>query len=179
MRPPSITSLNDCNTTFNLFCFQHYRGSGFNESVVALRAQVTAMLTSQLPEQPQPPSPKKTDDEDEFLDSVTAKIIVDPVVGSNGCTYDRLTAYKLMTQGCNMPGCDGPFTFAADNLHFRGRLRVAHPETEEAMARQRQECFEVCCVASTRDDCRPWERSESKPFSKYMHFVGRQCHLFK
>ena len=82
-------------------------------------------------------------DEDEFLDPVTFELILDPVLGSNGCTYDRFTAYQLMTDSSVMPGCDGPFSIGMDNVEFRGRLRRAHPETEEAMRQQRQDCVKV------------------------------------
>ena len=82
-------------------------------------------------------------DSDEFVDFFTQDVVVDPVIGSDGHTYDRFTAYKLMTEGSNLPGCSAPFTFGADNLHFRKRLRTAHPETEAAMLRRRQECIQV------------------------------------
>ena len=57
-------------------------------------------MTSQPPQPPSPQKPRRRihDDEDEFIDSITGDIIVDPVIGSNGCTYDRLTAYKLETK---------------------------------------------------------------------------------
>ena len=42
-----------------------------------------------------------------------------------------------------MPGAAVGFTLGPDNVHFRGRLRRAHPETEEAMHKQRNGCVEV------------------------------------
>ena len=124
---------------------------------ISLHAQVTTALTTQRQQQPQLPQhtpPQQvlsswqdtTDaaaDADEFLDPITFDIIVDPVFGSNGCTYDRFTAYKLMSEACAVPGCDGPFTFGVDNVHFRGRLRRAHPETEAAMQQRRHDCLKV------------------------------------
>ena len=111
---------------------------------------MTAALTSQQPEPPSPEAPSTVSesaddaaDEDEFLDPIMREVIVDPVVGNDGCTYDRFTAYQLMTQGSSMPCCDEPFRICVDNLHFRSRLRRAHPETEEAMRQQRQDCLEV------------------------------------
>ena len=83
----------------------------------------------------------------EFADPITREVIVDPVVGSDGLTYDRLTAYKLVKEGSFMPGSNGAFSFAADNVNFRSRLRAAHPETWGAMQQQRQDCLEVRCDA--------------------------------
>ncbi len=89
-------------------------------------------------------------DEDEFLDPITYDVIMDPVIGSNGSTYDRFTAYQLMMHGSVMPGCDEPFRICADNVHFRGRLRRAHLETEEAMRQQRYEFIEVRCDGASK-----------------------------
>ena len=55
----------------------------------------------------------------------------------------RLTTYKLAACGSRMPGAATGFTLGPDNVHFRRRLRRAHPETEEAMHKQRKTCVEV------------------------------------
>ncbi len=112
------------------------------------------MLKPPLPEQELLATPGRATssdaaDDDEFLDPVTFDIIVDPVIGSNGCTYDRFTAYQLMTQGSCMPGCDEPFKLVADNVHFRNLLRRAHPETAEAMRQQREDHLQVLCLYQT------------------------------
>ena len=118
---------------------------------LCLLAQVEAALTSDpghvLLVQPPHAAPGTRSipvDETDFLDPLTFSVIVDPVLGTDGVTYDRLTAYRLMTEGCNMPGCAGrPFAFSAPNLYFRKHLRRAHPETAEAMQQQQQEILEV------------------------------------
>ena len=87
------------------------------------------MLTLRPPPRQQPPQPLSDGggissghaEYEEFLDPVTYDIIVDPVVGNDGCTYDRISAYELMTRGIVMPGCREPFKFGADNVHFRSR----------------------------------------------------------
>ena len=43
------------------------------------------------------------DDDDEFLDPITGDVIVDPVVGSDGCTYDR--CYQSPVKSCMSAGC--------------------------------------------------------------------------
>lgn len=112
--------------------------------------QVEAALTTQprrllAPQELPSSSQSRGDavDEDEFLDPITFDIINDPVFGSDGCTYDRSTAYQLMTQGSVMPGCAEPFRLRADNVHFRGRLRLVHPGTEDIMRQQREDTLKV------------------------------------
>ena len=82
-------------------------------------------------------------DDDEFLDPITFDVIVDPEIGNDGCTCDRSTAYELMTKGSVMPGCREPFKLGADNVHFRSRLRRAHPHTEQLMRQQREDSLQV------------------------------------
>ena len=57
----------------------------------AIRAQAAAATSSQA--RPGPPLASNDNgsalDGDEFLDPVTGALIVDPVIGSDGCTYDR------------------------------------------------------------------------------------------
>ncbi len=61
---------------------------------------------------------------------------------SDGLTYDRWTAFKLMEGTYNMPGTRR-FTLLADNIDFRRRLRQAHPDTEATCLQRRQDCFRV------------------------------------
>ena len=115
-------------------------------------AQVAALLTLQ-PQQQQQPLPQPVPmaigstsadvDDDEFLDPITYDIIVDPVIGNDGCTYNRTTAYDLMTKGSVMPGCREPFKLGADNVHFRSRLRRAHPHTEQLMRQETEDSPQV------------------------------------
>ncbi len=46
-----------------------------------------------------------------------------------------------------------------DNLHFRKRLRRAHPETEDAMRRQRQACLEVRFLPAARKQRQHWMKT--------------------
>jgi len=59
----------------------------------------------------------------------------------------RLTAYKLAVRGSRMPGAAEGLTLGPDNVYFRSRLRLAHPETESDMRKQRQACVKVCTSA--------------------------------
>ena len=61
---------------------------------------------------------------------------------SDGLTYDRWTAFKLMEGTYNMPGTRR-FALLADNIDFRRRLRQAHPDTEATCLQRRQDCFQV------------------------------------
>ncbi len=61
---------------------------------------------------------------------------------SDGLTYDRWTAFKLMEGTYNMPGTRR-FTLLADNVDFRRRLRQAHPDTEGTCLQRRKDCFQV------------------------------------
>ncbi len=55
-----------------------------------------------------------------------------------------------------MPCAAGRVSLGPDNLDFRRRLRLVHPDTEEAMRKQREECVEV------RSGFVPLQMSESR-----------------
>ena len=42
-----------------------------------------------------------------------------------------------------MPSADGGLRFGYPNLYFLDRLRQAHPDTEEAMQKQRKDILQV------------------------------------
>ena len=56
----------------------------------------------------------------------------------------RPTAHSLADRGSRMPGAEVGLPLGPDNVHFRRRLRAAHPETEQAIhTTQRQACVRV------------------------------------
>jgi len=58
----------------------------------------------------------------------------------------RLSLYQLAVRGSNMPCAAGRVSLGPDNLDFRRRLRRAHPATEAAMRKQREDCLQVRSV---------------------------------
>ena len=51
-----------------------------------------------------------------------------------------------------MPCAGGRVFLGPDNLHFRKRLRRAHPKTDDVMRRQRQMCLEARLLPAARVD---------------------------
>ncbi len=90
------------------------------------------------------------------------------------CVSSRLSAYRLVVRGSNMPCAAGSLSLGPDNLYFRRRLRRAYPDTEQSMRAQREECAEV-----RRQFC-PSSASEVEPgrdlgqaFSSFQKSRGR------
>jgi hypothetical protein len=59
-----------------------------------------------------------------FIDPVTYDVMEDPVVCSDGHTYDRSTAERMSTS----PFTRVPLTVLADNVDLRGAIFEANPE---------------------------------------------------
>ena len=92
--------------------------------------------------------------------------LTSPSAHSDGMTYDRWTAFKLVDGTCNMPGTRR-FALLADNIDFRRRLRQAHPATETTCLQRRNECIQARCERASLPPISDW-RQGSCPIMKLL-----------